>query len=102
MEQISKMPVIGSILNIIDTYPRISAWVVLSVGMLGLLYYEAQDVGLTTRNWIALTIASLFVAGLSIWIVSWEDEELEAEAQEKPKNSEEPTASDETSEEEAE
>lgn len=80
MEQISKMPVIGNILNIIDTYPRISAWVVLSVGMLGLLYYEAQDVGLTTRNWIALTIASLLVAALSIWIVSWEDEELEADS----------------------
>ena len=89
MEQISKMPVIGNILNIIDTYPRISAWVVLSVGMLGLLYYEAQDVGLTTRNWIALTIASLLVAALSIWIVSWEDEELDAEAQAETKASEE-------------
>lgn len=102
MEQISKMPVIGNILNIIDTYPRISAWVVLSAGMLGLLYYEAQDVGLTTRNWIALTIASLLVAALSIWIVSWEDEELDAEAQEKSKVSEEPAESEETTEEEAE
>lgn len=88
MEQISKMPVIGNILNIIDTYPRISAWVVLSVGMLGLLYYEAQDVGLTTRNWIALTIASLLVAALSIWIVSWEDEELDADSAAEVKKSE--------------
>ncbi len=86
MDQISKMPVIGSVLNIIDTYPRISAWVVLSVGMLGLLYYEAQDVGLTTRNWIALTIASLLVAALSIWIVSWEDEELDGEETEAKKD----------------
>lgn len=100
MEQISKMPVIGNILNIIDTYPRISAWVVLSAGMLGLLYYEAQDVGLTTRNWIALTIASLLVAALSIWIVSWEDEELDAEASAESEDAEE-TADESTESEDA-
>jgi hypothetical protein len=79
-ERLYKMPIIGGLLNIIDHYPRLSAWVVLSAGVLGLLFYEARDVGLTTRNWIALGVASIVVSGLCIWIVSWEDEEaLEAE-----------------------
>ncbi len=74
-ERLKEMPVVGNILTVIDTYPRISAWIVLSVGIVALLIYEARDVGLTTTNWIALIVASVLVAGLCIWIVSWEDEE---------------------------
>jgi K+ transporter len=81
VETIKKLPVLGSILNLLDTYPRLSAWVVLSVGIVALLFYEARDVGLSTGNWIALIIASIVVAGLCIWIVSWEDaEEAKPEA----------------------
>lgn len=68
-------------LAVIEKYPRISAWVVLSVGIVALLIYEARDVDLTTTNWIALIVASVLVSGLCIWIVSWEDEEEIAEAQ---------------------
>ncbi|NDJ84276.1 MAG: hypothetical protein GYB66_00180 [Chloroflexi bacterium] len=75
MERIKETPVIGSLLTIIDTYPRISAWVVLSAGIVGLLVYEARDVDLTFTNWVALIVASIVVSGLCIWIVSWEDEE---------------------------
>lgn len=81
MDDLKKTPVLGSLLTIIDTYPRISAWVVLSLGVVGILVYEARDVDLTTTNWIALIVASVLVSGLCIWIVSWEDEEeLAAEA----------------------
>ena len=81
MENLKNTPVLGNLLTIIDTYPRISAWVVLSLGVVGILVYEARDVDLTTTNWIALVVASVLVSGLCIWIVSWEDEEeLEAEA----------------------
>jgi len=48
---------------------------VLSLGCVILLVYEARDVGLTAGNWIALIVATILVAGLCIWIVSWEDEE---------------------------
>ncbi len=53
--------------------PRLSAWVLLSLGMIILLVVEAHDVGLTIGNWIALIIATVLVAGACIWIVSWED-----------------------------
>ncbi|PJF22779.1 MAG: hypothetical protein CUN56_04285 [Phototrophicales bacterium] len=57
-----------------STHPRLAAWFVLSLGMIVLLVIEARDVGLTPLNWIALIVATTLVAGLCIWIVSWEDE----------------------------
>lgn len=76
MEQrIRNTPVLGSVVGLIDKYPRLSAWVVLATGIVALLIYEARDVDLTTTNWLALIVASVLVSGLCIWIVSWEDEE---------------------------
>mgnify|MGYP003635330339 CR=1 FL=1 len=59
----------------IMAHPRISAWVVLSVGMVGLLVYEARSVGLLPTQWIALIVTTILVAGACIWIISWEDED---------------------------
>lgn len=73
MERLKNQPVIGPVFALIDRWPRLSAWIVLSVGCVALLVYEARDVGLTTTNWIALIVATIVVAGLCIWIVSWED-----------------------------
>ena len=44
-------------------HPRLSAWVVLAVGMVALLVYEARNVGLETSQWIALIVATVLVAG---------------------------------------
>ena len=93
MERIKELPVIGPVINIFDTYPRISAWVVLSAGIIILLLVEARDVGLTVGNWIALIIASIIVAGLSIWIVSWEDDEESGESPVVVKSEAAPTSS---------
>jgi hypothetical protein len=54
-------------------HPRLAAWIVLSLGMVGLLVFEASDVGLLPTQWIALIVATVLVAGLCVWIVSWED-----------------------------
>jgi len=75
VESLKQKPVIGPVVHVVETWPRITAWVVLSLGCIALLVYEARDVGLTAGNWIALIIATVAVAGLCIWIVSWEDEE---------------------------
>lgn len=57
-----------------STHPRLAAWIVLSVGMVTLLVIEAQDVGLLARQWAALLVFTVLVAGLCIWIISWEDD----------------------------
>lgn len=56
------------------THPRLAAWLVLSVGMVTLLTINARDVGLLATQWITLIVATVLVAGLCIWIISWEDE----------------------------
>lgn len=54
-------------------HPRLSAWIVLSLGMIILLLVEARDVGLLPGQWLALVVACVLVAGACIWIISWED-----------------------------
>lgn len=56
-------------------HPRVAAWIVLSVGMIVMLAVVASDVGLAISQWIALITACVLVAGLCIWIISWEDED---------------------------
>ena len=55
-------------------HPRLTAWLVLSVGMVILLVIEARDVGLLPSQWFALIVATVLVAGLCIWIISSEDD----------------------------
>ena len=84
MERLKEQPGIGPAIRLIEAWPRLTAWIVLSIGCAVLLVYEARDVGLTTGNWIALIVATILVAGLCIWIVSWEDEADEIAAAEPP------------------
>jgi hypothetical protein len=56
-------------------HPRFAAWIVLSLGMIVLLVIEARDVGLLVTQWIALIVATILVAGLCVWIISWEDKD---------------------------
>lgn len=56
-------------------HPRLTAWVVLSAGMIILLVIEARDVGLLATQWAALVAACILVAGACVWIISWEDED---------------------------
>ena len=60
-------------------HPRLSAWIVLALGMVILLTIEARDVGLLAGQWIALIVVTALVAGLCIWIVTWDDDDLEDE-----------------------
>jgi len=75
MENLKKIPVLGALLTFADNRPRLSAWIVLSLGIVILLLIEARDVGLLIGQWAALIVASVLVAGLCIWIVTFEDSE---------------------------
>lgn len=69
MNALAQLPPIRWVLM----HPRVSAWVFLSVGMVTLLIIEARDVGLLPGQWLALIAACVLVAGICIWIVSWEE-----------------------------
>ncbi|MDQ7027031.1 MAG: hypothetical protein Q9P01_09455 [Anaerolineae bacterium] len=70
------------LMNWASRHPRLAAWIVLAVGMVAILSYEARDVGLLVTQWIALIIATVLVAGACIWIISWEDEAEEENSEE--------------------
>lgn len=67
------------VFKLASLHPRVTAWLVLSIGMVGMLLFFGSDVGLTLFNWISLIIATVLTAGLCILIISWEDEEDLAE-----------------------
>jgi hypothetical protein len=58
----------------IKAHPRLSAWVVLGLGMNAIVAYEARTVGLLPGQWVALIVATTLVAGLCVWIIGWEDD----------------------------
>lgn len=84
LDRLKALPVIGSLIRFADLRPRLAAWIVLSLGIVILLIIEARDVGLLIGQWIALIVASVLVAGLCIWIVTWEDSDEETPDTAKP------------------
>ncbi len=55
-------------------HPRLTAWVVLGLGMNAIVVFEARTVGLLAGQWVALIVATTLVAGLCVWIIGWEDD----------------------------
>ncbi len=62
-------------------HPKLSAWLVLAIGMVAIISYEARDVGLLAGQWAALIIATTLVAGLCVWIIGWDDDEEDQKAE---------------------
>lgn len=65
----------NSLKSWISKHPNLSAWFVLALGMVILLLYEAQDVGLQGSQWFWLVVITILVAGACIWIISWGDDD---------------------------
>ncbi|MBK6324649.1 MAG: hypothetical protein IPF56_01720 [Chloroflexi bacterium] len=63
----------------VSSHPNLSAWFVLALGMVLILIYEARSVGLQTMQWFWLILITILVAGACIWIVSWGDNDEDAE-----------------------
>jgi hypothetical protein len=61
--------------NWIRSHPNLTAWLVLAVGMVAILLWEARDVGLEGMQWFWLIVGTVLVAGACIWIISWGDDE---------------------------
>jgi len=70
----------NAVINWAKAHPRLTAWLVLGLGMDGMVAYEARAVGLLLTQWLALIVATTLVAGLCVWIIGWEDDEDEAQS----------------------
>lgn len=54
-------------------HPNLTMWAVLAIGMVVILAIAARSVGFTAPQWAALIVATVGLAGLCVWIISWED-----------------------------
>jgi hypothetical protein len=63
-------------------HPRLMMWAVLAVGMVIILLWAAKDVGLMAGQWAALIVATILLAGLCVWIISWNGDDEEQEVAE--------------------
>lgn len=64
----------------LERHPNLGTWLLLSAGMLVALAWSARGVeDLTPRAWLWLVVATVAVAGLCAWIVSWEADALDEE-----------------------
>lgn len=55
-------------------------WLVLAVGMVAILLFEARDVGLQGSQWFWLVVITVDVAILCIWIITWGGDEDDVES----------------------
>lgn len=55
-----------------DKHPTLLMWAALAVGMVLILAVAARHVGFTASQWLALIAATVALAGLCVWIISWE------------------------------
>jgi len=62
-----------SVKNWLARHPRLTMWAVLAVGMVVILIWSARDVGLLPGQWAALIVATILLAGLCVWIISWDE-----------------------------
>ncbi len=62
-----------------QAHPDLTSFLALAIGMLVILYFSARHVGFSAGQWLTLGVATVALAALSIWIISWEDEPAEDE-----------------------
>jgi predicted tellurium resistance membrane protein TerC len=58
-----------------DNHPNLVLWAGLALGMVAILLVAARSVGFTLGQWAALLAATVALAGLCVWIISWESDE---------------------------
>lgn len=60
---------IVSLKEFVTRHPRLSAWIVLAIGMVIMLVIAARNVGLLPGQWVALMVTTIILAGLCVWII---------------------------------
>jgi hypothetical protein len=59
--------------NLWEKHPNLVSWAALAVGMVIIVVFSARNVGFQPSQWAAVIIATIALAGLCVWIISWDD-----------------------------
>ena len=62
----------SSLVNRLAAHPYLVTWLLLSLGMVTMVLYASKDVGFQPPQVVALVIATIVLAGLCVWIITWE------------------------------
>ncbi len=63
-----------------NRHPFLTSWLLLAVGMVAILLVSSRNVELLLMQRFWLVVATIGLAGLCVWIISWEDEPLDGES----------------------
>ena len=61
-----------SVKRVWNAHPVLVNWMILAIGMVLILFLSARHVGFQPQQWAALVGATVALAGLCAWIISWE------------------------------
>lgn len=64
-----------------NSHTLLGSWLLLAVGMVAILLVASRDVALLTSQRVWLVIATVLLAALCAWIISWEDTPNEDEGE---------------------
>ncbi len=56
-----------------NEHPNLVSWIALAIGMVVIVIFAARNVGFQPGQWAAVIAATIALAGLCVWIISWED-----------------------------
>ncbi len=57
-----------------NRHPYLVSWALLAAGMVAILLVASREVPLEPLQRFWLVVATMFLAALCVWILSWEDE----------------------------
>jgi hypothetical protein len=57
-----------------SAHPNLASWALLAIGMVVIVIVAARNVGFLPGQWAAVIVATILLAGLCVWIISWEDD----------------------------
>lgn len=57
-----------------NRHPNLVSWAALALGMVAIVVIAARNVGFQPTQWAAIILATIALAGLCVWIISWEDD----------------------------
>lgn len=61
--------------DLTEKHPHLTAWVALAVGMVIILLAALREVALKPTQVGVLVVATVLLAGLCVWIISWEEDD---------------------------
>lgn len=61
-----------AIKDFVQKHPLVAGWIGLAIGMVAILLFTAKDVGLLPAQMGVLVLTTIVLAGLCVWIISWE------------------------------